>query len=335
MCYSAMIWADFRRYTREWQAKLSIDDFVRLFWWKWNPDEIYRKRRGRPIIPRSLEEAFRYPQTEEEAQIKTYIDEYRASDEMSMQAEIFKQRTRLADAERDLAERAQADPPKDPTKKLLTDLRVAPKKIEQNKAWIHDLHRTEAKAIDSRMFPLMFVPVMIVENGERIIKPMRYQCRPLNTPPKIDQQYPGTYNARRDNLAGPFWKSLFGRSHGLIVASRFFENVPRHKAEHRELREGEEPENLILEFNPQNGQDMLVACIWSHWRGPGEEDLLSFAAITDEPPEEVAAAGHDRCIMPIQPEHVDEWLQPRGNLKRMQEILDDRERPYYEHRLAA
>ena len=51
---------------------------------------------------------------------------------------------------------------------------------------------------------------------------------------------------------------------------------------------------------------------------------------------EVAAAGHDRCIVPIKAEHLDEWLNPEpGNLKRMYEILDDRERPYYEHRMAA
>jgi hypothetical protein len=34
------------------------------------------------------------------------------------------------------------------------------------------------------------------------------------------------------------------------------------------------------------------------------EDLWSFAAITDEPPQEVAAAGHDRCIIPIKEEHL-------------------------------
>ena len=81
---------------------------------------------------------------------------------------------------------------------------------------------------------------------------------------------------------------------------------------------------------------MLVACLWSAWRGPGEADLLSFAAITDEPPTEIAAAGHDRCIIPIKPEHLDAWLNPdRSDLDALQRILDDRERPYYEHRLAA
>ena len=64
--------------------------------------------------------------------------------------------------------------------------------------------------------------------------------------------------------------------------------------------------------------------------------LLSFAAVTDEPPAEIAAAGHDRCIIPIKPEHIDAWLNPDpGNLKALYAILDDRERPYYEHRLAA
>ena len=58
---------------------------------------------------------------------------------------------------------------------------------------------------------------------------------------------------------------------------------------------------------------MLVACLWSH-RQEGEESLLSFAAITDEPPAEVAAAGHDRCIIPIKPENPDAWLDPQRDI---------------------
>jgi putative SOS response-associated peptidase YedK len=70
--------------------------------------------------------------------------------------------------------------------------------------------------------------------------------------------------------------------------------------------------------------------------GSGEPDLLSFAAIKDEPPAEIAAAGHDRCIIPIRPENVDAWLNPDPrDLKAQYAILDDRGRPYYGHRLAA
>ena len=104
----------------------------------------------------------------------------------------------------------------------------------------------------------------------------------------------------------------------------------------RDLAPGEEVENLVLEFKPRPTQDMLVACLWSKWTGPGEPDLLSFAAITDEPPAEVAAAGHDRCIVPIKPENVDAWLNPaNASADRLLAILEDRERPYYEHRMAA
>jgi len=39
-----------------------------------------------------------------------------------------------------------------------------------------------------------------------------------------------------------------------------------------------------------------------------QTDLLSFAAITDEPPPELAAAGHDQCIMPIKPDNINAWL---------------------------
>jgi putative SOS response-associated peptidase YedK len=83
------------------------------------------------------------------------------------------------------------------------------------------------------------------------------------------------------------------------------------------------------------------------WAGPSrhgrnsdpsgkEPDLLSFAATTDEPPPEIAAAGHDRVIVQIKPENVDAWLNPAGSThEALHAILEDRERPYYEHRMAA
>jgi len=106
--------------------------------------------------------------------------------------------------------------------------------------------------------------------------------------------------------------------------------------EGRNLAIGEKDENAVLEFRPNPTGDMLVACLWSRWSAPGEPDLLSFAAITDEPPPEIAAAGHDRCIVPIKPENIDAWLNPNASdLAALHAILDDRDRPFYEHRLAA
>lgn len=82
---------------------------------------------------------------------------------------------------------------------------------------------------------------------------------------------------------------------------------------------------------------MAIACLYSHRISPDDEHdtLWSFAFITTELPPEVAVVGHDRCIMPIKPEHIDRWLQPApGDLAHFYEILDDRERPYFHHAVA-
>ncbi|TCW78745.1 hypothetical protein C5O80_31085 [Burkholderia sp. SRS-46] len=57
--------------------------------------------------------------------------------------------------------------------------------------------------------------------------------------------------------------------------------------------------------------------------------LCPFAAIADDPPAEVAAASHDRCIVPVKSSNVDAWLAPDPSRRtELREILVDRERPY-------
>ena len=319
MCYSAQVWADYRRYIRDFGAELDIKEFYELFW----------RRLGEPRIkiPKAMGAAFAEPRTDAELKIKEAIDSFAASETVKLEQMVFEQRKRLAGADRTLQTK--------PTKAAANSQRIATDKIAWAMGKLSDLKRTEWKDDDSRIFPGHYAPVMVMENGKRVVKPMRYQCRPVGRPVFHDTKFPGTYNARRDNLEG-FWKDLFGFSHGIAVVNAFFENVNQHRAEGRELGDGEDVKNLILEFRPRPTQDMLVACLWSRWSGPGESDLLSFAAITDDPPPEVSAAGHDRCIIPIRPENIDAWLNPDSkNLAAQYAILDDRERPYYEHRLAA
>ena len=319
MCYSAQIKANYGRYVRLFGADISIADFVELFY--------HRQTDSRIKIPKSLEAEFAEARTDDERTIKQLIEAFSAAQATKLEQELFKQRKRLADAERTLQTKT--------TKAAQESRRIAAGKIEWCRAKLDDLRRSEPTTEDARIFPGWYAPVMISEGGRLVIKPMRYQCRPAGKPAFYDTKFPGTYNARRDSLE-KFWKGQFGVSHGILVANAFYENVNRHRMEGRELREGEEVQNVILEFRPRPQQDMLVACLWSRWTGPGESDLLSFAAITDEPPSEVAAAGHDRCIIPIKPQHIEAWLNPRpGDLATQYAILDDRERPYYEHRLAA
>lgn len=319
MCYSAQVWADYRRYIRQFGAELDIKEFYELFW--------RRSGYGKIKVPKAMEAAFAEPKNEAEQQIKAAIDAFAVEQTVKLEQDLFKQRRRLADAERTLQTKT--------TKAASESKRIAADKIEWTRGKLSDLQRTELEDRDSRIFPGHYAPVMVMENGRRVIKPMRYQCRPAGKPVFYDSKFPGTYNARRDNLEG-FWKGLFGYTHGIAVVNAFYENVNRHRVEGRDLRADEAIENVVLEFKPQPTQDMLVACLWSHWSATGEPDLLSFAAITDEPPAEVSAAGHDRCIIPIRPEHVEAWLNPDPkNLAAQYAILDDRERPYYEHRLAA
>lgn len=172
---------------------------------------------------------------------------------------------------------------------------------------------------------LAYAPVMVMENGRRVVKPMRYQCRPAGKPVFYDTKYPGTYNARIDNLRG-FWKAQYGHTHGVVLVDAFYENVA-----------GPEGKNVVLEFRPHPPQTMLVACVWSHWRATksGEKDLLSFAIITTEPPPEISEAGHDRCPVAIRPERLSDWLAPDPeSLEAMDAILDDPEPLRYEHRPA-
>lgn len=319
MCYSAQVWADYRRYSREFGATLSIKDFYDLF---------RRRYAGEKLrIPKAMVAPFLKPCTPEEQELTELIKGFEANERVRLEKELFTQRARLVKAERQLAEKA--------TLTASEEVRKSKDKIEKARRDLEDLGRTQLAERDSRIFPQSYAPVMVIEEGRRVVKPMRYLCRPAGKHPIIDKKLPGCYNARRDSLGG-YWKDLFGFSHGVMVVSTFYENVKRHRMEGRDLRDGEEEENVVLQFDPNPQQEMLIACIWSHWKGENGEELLSFAALTDEPPPEVSAAGHDRIIIQIREENLDAWLNPASvSRDELQSILDDKPRPYYEHRLAA
>ncbi|MDP9141716.1 MAG: SOS response-associated peptidase [Pseudomonadota bacterium] len=316
MCYSAEFKAEYKTFLH-YGGRLSIKEFAQM----------YGDRFDFPIYaPKAMEAWFKDIDGAEAADVRDLIARYNKQQTEKLEQEIFKQKKRLADAERTLETKT--------TKKALEDQRIAGNKISKAIRDLDDIKRTEPKTRDARFFPGHYVPVIVWENGQRVIKPMRYQCRLPGWNVAVERKYPGTYNARRDNL-GKAWKDLFGIRHGVIVISAFYENVERHKMEHRELGSGEESENVVLEFRPRPAQDMVIACLWNE--SPERDGhLLSFAAITDEPAPEVAAAGHDRTIIQIKPEHIDAWLTPEARTEEaLQAILSDRPEAFYEHRKAA
>jgi putative SOS response-associated peptidase YedK len=319
MCYSAQIERNYRKYVRLWGLDaLSKKDFIKKYWQRIDDPKIK--------IPKAIDAWFAKPKTDEDFKITEAINAYNIARLSKCEQTLFAQRKRVADAERKLQTKS--------TKKALNDVRIGNDNVQDNLRWIADIKRTELLDRDARIFPGYLAPVIVSEDGKPTIKLMRYGCRPAGKPKFLDKKLE-TFNARRDNLGGEFWKPLFGAHHGIMIINSFFENVSRHKVEGRELRAGEEDKGVEIEFHPLPTQEMYVACLWSHWQEGGEE-LDSFTAITDEPPPEVAAAGHDRCLIPIKEEHIELWLNPKGtNLGTMQAILEDRARPYYEHRMAA
>ena len=319
MCYSARVQQHLRSLARRFGADVDWPIFEQFFERRLTDSGLK--------VARALERNFDAPATDVEQRIHAHIHAYRQTIATKWETDLFRQKKRLADAQRSLKEKQ--------TKKARDDERIATRKIEDYVERLGTLRSTDVLDEDDRIFPRYFVPIVVRDQDRLLIRPMRYQCRLSGKPASYDERYPGTYNARRDNLEG-FWSDLYGTQHGVMVVGSFYENVPLHLYERRELAPGEKPENRVLHFNPQPPVEMLVACLWSHWTHHTDPDLYSFAAVTDEPPPEVAATGHNRCIIAIKPEHVGEWLNPAGvSPSRLAAILSDRQHPFYEHRIAA
>jgi putative SOS response-associated peptidase YedK len=277
------------------------------------------------MISRGFEANFDDPATDQERSIKGAIDEHRSRLASKMEKDLFSQKTRLVNADRSLKEKE--------TKKAREDVRIATNKIEILTSKLSNLRSLEPRPEDNRIFPFVYAGVIVKKDGQNLLTPMRYHCRPAGKPAFIDRQFPGLYNARRDNLE-KFWAQQFGIHHAILVVESFYENVKRHTMEHRELLAGEAEQSVVLQFKPEPAQTMYIACLWSHWTDPKEPDLRGFAAITDEPPAEVAAAGHDRCIINLKTEHVDAWLTPQNHsTAELQAMLSDRAIPVFQHEI--
>jgi putative SOS response-associated peptidase YedK len=315
MCYSAQVIQMARKLSRQLGIRLDYEEIEKLFFRRLDDPGL--------LISRGFEANFDDPATDQERRIKGAIDEHRSRLASRMEKDLFTQKTRLVNAERSLREKE--------TKKAREDVRIATNKIETLSTKLTQLRSLEPNEEDNRIFPLVYAGVIVRKEGQNLLTPMRYHCRPAGKPAFYDRKFPGLYNARRDNLE-KFWGEQFGSHHAIMVVESFYENVKRHTMEHRELLAGQTEENVVLQFKPEPAQTMYIACLWSHWTDPKEPDLRGFAAITDEPPPDVAAAGHDRCIINLKPEHVEAWLTPETrSTAELQSILSDRAVPVFQH----
>jgi putative SOS response-associated peptidase YedK len=310
MCYSARIESKWKRYVRDMEARMSWSDFHELAQLRLADPGQYR-------LPRGFDLEFADPKTDEERAIKALVDKYRQAQVTKLETEIFAQKKRLADADRKLAVKE--------TKAAAESKRIAGTKVEQALRKLSLLTDDRPHSNDYRIFPRHYAPIILVRNGEKVMVPARYLLRQPGKPAFMDDKLSGNYNARRDNLT-KFWRQQFGATHAVMAIESFYENVT-----------GPDGQNQVLHFNPKPPGVMLIACLFAEWSDPKTgEKLMSFAAVTDDPPEEVAAAGHDRMVIRLTRENVDRWLTPRGRLDdELQAILNERQPAYYENRVAA
>lgn len=293
MCYSALVRQAQRKLAREMGAQVDTTAYEAL--------AEQRLATGKVRIPKAMDDAM----LAEGGRIGELVLEWRDRQMADLEKLAAEQRQRRDTAEAKLATKV--------TKKAQDDVRIAGNKIRQAERKLADLERTEPKPEDERIWPGDYAAV-VVQDGERLVRPMRYQCRMPGWTPEIERKFAGTYNARRDSL-DTSWKRLFGKQHALIVVERFYESVDR------------DGKNVELEFTPQTQEPILLPCLWAY---DVREDLYSFAAITDDPEPEVHLAGHDRTVINLKPEHVDAWLAG-GESAAMHALFDDKRHPYYEH----
>lgn len=179
---------------------------------------------------------------------------------------------------------------------------------------------------DGKTFPGSFSLVTIEQNKENLILPMRYRLRPHDSQEEVPSKY-NVFNARRDSLlTRKTWAPLVGKNHGIFVMKKFYEWVRSGSSENSKRK--------LIGIYPTKNDLMYVPCLYDRWRDPvSGEYFYSFAVLTDGPPDEILEAGHDRCPIHLDKNHISDWLHTskRKSFKEWDSILDHKSDEYFEH----
>jgi hypothetical protein len=170
MCYSAQVIQMARKLNRQLGIRLDFDDIEKLFFRRLDDPSL--------IISRGFEANFDDPSTDQERRIKGAIDTHRSRLASKMEKDLFTQKTRLVNAERALKEKE--------TKKARGDVRISTNKIEVLSTKLARLNSSEPDEEDNRIFPMVYAGVVIKKDGQSLLTPMRYFCRPAGKPAFYD-----------------------------------------------------------------------------------------------------------------------------------------------------
>lgn len=147
--------------------------------------------------------------------------------------------------------------------------------------------------------PTQPIPVVMVENGARHFRLMRWGLLPSWV--KDPKGFTLLINARSETvLEKPAFKKAIRRRRGLIPADGYYEWM---SADGRK-----QP----LFIHHADGAPFGFAAVFETWIGPNGEELDTVAIVTAAAREELATL-HDRVPVTISPRDFERWLDCRGD----------------------
>ena len=302
MCYSSLVERELRKAEKEYAATINYESFRDLY----RMYEIDMSIK----IPDGMERSLIEHGGSTGKLIKQSVDRHRSAEQISLKSEAQAIKQQIEELKSVIALK--------PTKTAQNKLGVLTRKLDKVNTKINSPHATG----DYRIYPYYFAPVIIQNGGHREIVPMRYRILP-RTGVEVPSQY-NVFNARRDSLTtARNWKPLFGKKHAIFPFIRFFEWVER------------DGKKVELSFSPDY-ESMWAACLYEEYQHPVLGLIRSFAMVTDEPPPEIAQAGHDRCPVFLREDLIGDWLNPEGKtLEELDALLGEKQPAYYSHAMAA
>lgn len=99
MCYSAQVWADYRKYVRMFGADVSVKEFFELYWLRANGEKV--------SVLGGMDAAFKNTPGSDEQRLWQLVEQHHAKLRAGLQAELSKQEERLETAELALSRKAR------------------------------------------------------------------------------------------------------------------------------------------------------------------------------------------------------------------------------------
>lgn len=309
MCYSAKLKSDFDKLRKQYHGQLEWDEFVEM---------VRQRQKGASIgfdlkIPDGLITGLIAEGGRAAKEIELLQRRWKVEENQRLEAALTAASTELLTAQEKYNNRA--------TKTNQAAVETKGRKVERARKALETARGPVEK--EYRIYPYYFAPILIEESGQRLIVPARYRILP-GTGVEVPNQY-NLFNARRDSLqSARNWKALFGKKHALFPFLNFYEWVER------------EGKSVEIMFNPEGHSGMHAAALYEVYQHPELGTIRSFCMVTDEPPPEVRAAGHDRCPVFLKEDIIDAWLNPQGrSMQELDALLDRKETAFYAHALAA